>query len=191
MNMPFSTEGRLEHIANWTTWLGRFIDTPAHGLEIGCFEGRATKWFLDNILTHHASSMTVIDTFKGGDDHLAAGVNCNVIRNNFDLNLESHSSRLIVNHGRSDVMLPALRFRQFKYDFIYVDGSHNAPDVLVDLVLSWLLLADGGILIADDYEWKFRGPLTEPKLAIDAFLEIYGHKFKLLHKGWQVALERL
>ncbi|MCM8831198.1 MAG: class I SAM-dependent methyltransferase [Candidatus Omnitrophica bacterium] len=33
-------------------------------------------------------------------------------------------------------------------------GNHNAPSVLMDAVLCWPLLKNGGILIFDDYLWK-------------------------------------
>ena len=38
-------------------------------------------------------------------------------------------------------------------DFIYVDGSHQAHDVLCDAILSFKLLRVGGIVCFDDYLW--------------------------------------
>ena len=37
-----------------------------------------------------------------------------------------------------------------KYDIIYIDGSHEARDVLEDAVLAYRLLKIGGLLIFDD-----------------------------------------
>ena len=56
---------------------------------------------------------------------------------------------------RSDEALPWLIHAGYKerFDFVYVDGSHQAPDVLVDAVLSALLLRKGGLLVFDDYFW--------------------------------------
>ena len=34
-------------------------------LEIGCFEGRATNYLLENILTGEGSEIHVVDTFEG------------------------------------------------------------------------------------------------------------------------------
>ena len=66
------------------------------------------------------------------------------------------------------------------YDIIYIDGNHEAANVLADLVLSWDLLKVGGIQILDDY--LLHGPLDpkrhfleelRPQLAIDAFITAY------------------
>lgn len=32
---------------------------------------------------------------------------------------------------------------------VYIDGSHDASDVLTDAVMAWKLLAQGGIMILD------------------------------------------
>ena len=32
---------------------------------------------------------------------------------------------------------------------VYIDGSHEAPDVLTDAVMAWKLLVEGGIMILD------------------------------------------
>lgn len=79
------------------------------------------------------------------------------------------------------------------FDFIYIDGSHKACDVLSDSVLAWPLLRPEGVLIWDDYEWTplmSKGPLHEPKLAIDAFLSCYADQYRVISKGYQVAIEK-
>lgn len=71
------------------------------------------------------------------------------------------------------------------FDFIYVDGSHQACDVICDAVLSFKLLSEGGIIIFDDYLWRggaadTGNPLKTPKLAIDAFVNLYFDRLQLL-----------
>ena len=39
------------------------------------------------------------------------------------------------------------------FDFIYVDGSHRASEVFLDVSLSFRLLKRGGIMLLDDYKW--------------------------------------
>ena len=61
-------------------------------------------------------------------------------------------------------------------DFIYVDGSHRAAEVLEDLVLAFHATRPGGIIICDDYLKVGQGgdlTLGSPKLAVDAFTTIY------------------
>jgi len=39
------------------------------------------------------------------------------------------------------------------FDFIYVDGSHVAKDVLTDACMAWPMLTVGGVMCFDDYGW--------------------------------------
>ncbi len=79
------------------------------------------------------------------------------------------------------------------YDFIYIDGSHSTVDVLEDAVLAFRLAKAGGIIAFDDYLWddpEFNQQGT-PKLAIDAFTEIYREKLNILESGYQVWIRKL
>ena len=74
---------------------------------------------------------------------------------------------------------------------IYLDGSHEAPNVLFDGMLSWGLLKPGGVLIFDDYLWVpqlLAG--HRPQLAIDLFLRYHSGQYDLLHHGYQVAISK-
>ena len=76
-------------------------------------------------------------------------------------------------------------------DFAYIDGDHSAAAILEDAVLLFRLLKRGGVLLFDDYrraDPNDSDPLNEPKIAIDAFLEIYDGRYELLHKDWLVAV---
>ena len=79
----------------------------------------------------------------------------------------------------------------FMFDFIYVDGSHQAPDVLCDAVMAWRVLRDGGVMVFDDYLWGDpRMPLHRPKVAIDAFMNIFAAELIVLHIGGQIAIKK-
>jgi hypothetical protein len=94
------------------------------------------------------------------------------------------------------------------FDIIYIDGSHIASDVLEDVVLSWRLLKTGGIIIFDDYHLVYLNsfacayqagvmsgayfnPSFNPKVGIDAFLSAFEPKIKILHKEYQVIVEKI
>jgi hypothetical protein len=75
---------------------------------------------------------------------------------------------------------------------IYVDGSHEAADVLADAVLAWPLLAPGGLLGFDDYKWqKFPEPERCPGVAIDGFLAAMRGRYRELHRGYQVWVQKV
>jgi hypothetical protein len=73
------------------------------------------------------------------------------------------------------------------FDFIYIDGDHTAYGVMKDAVNAYECLSIGGILAFDDYMWPSgKGVYNEPKVAIDAFLAVYGNRIKLIQKSYQV-----
>lgn len=71
--------------------------------------------------------------------------------------------------------------RRGSFDFVYVDGSHQAPDVLLDAVLGFQLAKVGGVIVFDDYLWPLepsgaQNHYNMPKPAVDAFVNIYQRK---------------
>jgi predicted O-methyltransferase YrrM len=185
------------NIDTWTRHLSSLKDTAINALEVGCFEGRATTWLLDNILTHKDAKITCIDTFEGGIEHgTIAKVDFEPIKERFNENIKEVKEKVNIIEGYS---LDCLRFissplhEEFEpYDIVYIDGSHQAVDVLQDITLSWPLMKVGGIMILDDYMWDaYPDPTLNPRLAIDSFLSVYNGKYELLHKEYQVIVRKL
>ena len=80
--------------------------------------------------------------------------------------------KLRVIKALSQDALVMLLTERAAFDFIYIDGSHVAQDVLHDAVLSWRLLHVGGTLVFDDFSWKgYMEDLYNPRIAIEAFLK--------------------
>ena len=78
------------------------------------------------------------------------------------------------------------------FDFIYIDGSHVALDVLHDAVLSWRLLAVGGTLVFDDYGWKgYNEDVYNPRIAIQAFMSCAAHETEAKETEGQVWLTKV
>ena len=85
----------------------------------------------------------------------------------------------------------ALRTRPLEsYDLIYIDGSHVAADVLEDAVLSFGALKHGGTMIFDDYQLIRDHELHVPRIAIDAFLDVYRGRYDILHRDYQVIIRK-
>lgn len=154
-------------------------------LEIGCFEGRATVWFLDHFPT---SRITCVDTFGGSREHEEAGIDFCAARDRFNLNIAPYPGRVELYICTSFEYLASCK-RMF--DLIYVDGSHMAADVLADAVLSHPLLKTGGFLAFDDYGWGLDLPdYQRPAPAIDAFIQCQGPNYQVVHKGYRVVLKK-
>jgi predicted O-methyltransferase YrrM len=72
------------------------------------------------------------------------------------------------------------------FDLVYVDGSHTADDVIFDACFAFKLCRPGGIIIFDDYLWPVvkKLPLEKkPKMAIDAFTNIFHDKITIIQKS--------
>ena len=156
-------------------------------LEVGCYEGQASVWMLEN----SNAKLTVVDTFKGGQD-LPDEEN---LLHRFTDNVKEHRDRVSINMGKSQRILKEFASDTEMgvdfYDFIYIDGSHLACDVLEDAILAFPLLKNGGIMIFDDYTWgQGMSPFDVPSMGINTFLSVYGNKIKVLEKNSQVVIEK-
>ena len=72
-----------------------------------------------------------------------------------------------------------------EFDFISIDASHRACDVIGDAVLAFRMLRPGGVMAFDDYLWSpFRtgseDPLSTPKMAVDAFTTLFARQARVL-----------
>lgn len=176
----------LEHLMKMLPERKRF-------LEIGCFEGRATCWFLEHALADNGI-ITCVDPFTGSMEH--EGMNLTSLRDIFDANVaevKKPDQLIFVNQGFSYKELAEFIQDGCEYDFIYIDGSHTAADVLIDACMSWPMLKKGGIMLFDDYHWN-PGNYNEyqtPKRGVDAFSHCFADQFKVVHDGYQIAVQKL
>jgi len=147
-------------------------------LEIGCFEGRSTLWFLENILTGSGSSITCVDLFIKPYEDLF----------DHNISISGRAGQVTKLFGQSQTVLTNLN-RMF--DAVYVDDGHREQEVREDLCQAWRLSKSGAVLILDDYLWEPHLPLTErPMRAIDDFLLEQCGKYALLHKNYQVIIRK-
>lgn len=158
-------------------------------LEIGSFEGKSTCWMLDNILTEKDCKITCIDSWEGGSDH--SDINMKEIETSFLSNISSSKEKVEILKGVSKDRLISIQNRKNFYDFIYVDGGHTMKDVLSDLVLSFDLLKQGGIMAMDDYTWGIERPLNQrPQIGIEAFIIGWSDELNVIHKDYQVWIQK-
>ena len=163
-------------------------------LEVGCFEGRATCWMLQNALDKDGR-ITCIDTFEGGEEHAKHGVDFTGLRRQFEDNIQEtkgENQYVKVIQDNSYQGLAECITKGMEFDFIYIDGSHQAKDVLTDACMAFNMLRKGGIMLFDDYLWDdMSGVLHRPKIAVDAFVNIFADQCKVSVVGYQQGITKL
>jgi predicted O-methyltransferase YrrM len=184
----FSQDWFSNHIPAWNRILSDL--RPRRVLEVGCYEGRASCYLIEACTRFGPLHITCVDTWGGSVD-LSATQMAGVERR-FDDNVSVAIARAEAPvsftkcRQRSQIALSSLVARGTEiFDFIYIDGSHTAPDVLSDAVLAFPLLRVGGVMVFDDYLWSMEAPLQAdplnmPKPAIDAFATIFMRKIRVL-----------
>lgn len=168
---------------------------PARILEVGSYEGASTCYLIDNLAGRHALELHCIDTWEGGVEHTSGpgAVDMSAVEMRFQHNTRIASARagnavqMHCHKGYSDREMARLLAggKQSYFDFVYIDGSHQAPDVLCDALLGFRLLRPGGFMAFDDYLWSEQlpggvDPIRCPKPAIDAFTNIYCRKIRII-----------
>lgn len=162
-------------------------------LEVGSFEGRSTVWIMENMM-QDGDYMLCIDTWQGGEEHGAEDMDAVFMR--FRANVQAAREKTgikSVGHCRMESTrgLAEEIAEQNEYDFIYIDGSHIAKDVLTDACMAWPLLKPKGIMVFDDYMWgNPRDILHRPKPAIDAFCNIFAEEAEIVHVGYQLVVRK-
>ena len=164
-------------------------------LEVGAFEGRSAVWIVENMM-HEGDILGCIDTWQGGEEHSAEDMGA--VESRFDHNIgllrAKYPERYIDQYkatstaALADVMKP---YPNPTFDFIYIDGSHIAKDVLTDACMAWQLLKPKGLMVFDDYMWgNPRDALHRPKIAIDAFTNIFAEEAEIVHVGYQLVVRK-
>jgi predicted O-methyltransferase YrrM len=179
----------LDQFHQWHFWLA--TPKPVRALEIGSFDGISANVMLDGLFTHPESWVDCIDPYTSDPTTPQVTMDTKELFNR-NREIGCHEERIRHFDGRSlEVLSWMINEQEYfgNYDFIYVDGSHLATDVMVDAVLSWKLLKVGGIMIFDDYgmvELSCEG--DPPSHAINSFLSVYREALQVLESGWRLVL---
>ncbi|MFC3067657.1 class I SAM-dependent methyltransferase [Phenylobacterium soli] len=185
----FTTDWFSRFAPVWSALLKQF--PPSRILEIGSYEGRSACFIIDQCAAERAIELYCVDTWAGGVEHEREAMSA--VEARFDANVrkacEAAAHPVTVRKQKALSHEALARHlaegRSEAFDLIYIDGSHQAPDVLTDAVLAFRLLKVGGIVIFDDYLWSMepRGQqdfYNMPKPAVDAFVNIFQRKLQVL-----------
>lgn len=189
-------------------------------LEIGSFEGRSTVWTIENMMGP-GDWIDCVDTWEGGEEHsvedmretesrfdynIMEAIDCKDARHRDEEGSWGHTrfagpgtdaeNKRVYKYKATSTEFLGRKLAHWVdgkdlYDFIYIDGSHIARDVLTDACMSWPLLKPNGIMVFDDYMWgNARDVLHRPKAAIDAFTTLFAEQLEILHVGYQAVVRK-
>ncbi|MCJ2014567.1 class I SAM-dependent methyltransferase [Methylobacterium sp. J-076] len=198
-------DGRHVGISIFEIWdrIRTVTESPRKILEVGSFEGYSTSAMIRLFADRSPIEITCIDSWAGAilfDERVDPTHEAR-----FDANVA-----IAVRKAENPVQLRKIKSDSFRamaslihegesesFDWIYVDGSHEAKDVFLDAAGAFRLLKRGGILIFDDYLWN--DPLAKgghvnqtPKPAIDAFVKIFYDQLTVFAGAglWQMYLRK-
>lgn len=194
----FTTDWFSGNVGNWQRIFQIFDLTNENkiikALELGSWEGRSTCFILNNLMKNKDSELIVCDTFNGSVEHIK-GYELSSIYSRFSHNvtLTGKHKQLKVIRGSTLIEIPKMELTYNNYfNFMYIDASHTAKDVLIDSMNCFCLLAIGGIMIFDDYLWGDMSKYYEcPKYGIDTFLNFYKEHIRILSIGYQVVIQKI
>lgn len=177
------------NIPAWLDLFERFLDREdaLNILEIGAFEGVSSHF----ILSHFPNARLIsVDPWTGSDEHVGDS-EIDKIEEKFDANVARYAGRLNKYKGFSREFFADPRHQDRVFDFIYVDGSHRASDVMIDAVFGWERLKAGGVMIFDDFFWRFYGDeQNNPCVAVCAFIRLKRREMEVVRVGRQVQLRK-
>ena len=182
---------------NIPTWLMAFRkqsyekNSALKCLEIGSWQGQSALFLLSYFAK---ADLTCVDTWEGADEHKDNNAPNNEILSKvemvFDANLSGYKDRVTKYKGNSYQYFNDY-FERDKFDFIYIDGSHHSDDVLVDAIKAFEMLKVGGLMIFDDYFWKYyRRTIDNPSGAINAFVRLKRYQIEVICFDYQLAIKK-
>jgi predicted O-methyltransferase YrrM len=161
-------------------------------LEIGSWEG-LTSFFILHKLKN--ATLTCVDTWGGSDEQNASSPETLEVlqktESNFDQNLSIFRDRLIKIKSTSFAYFNNYSNKN-EYDLIFIDGSHHCDDVVIDGIKCFEQLKIGGVMIFDDYFWRFYpNYLHNPASAVNCFLKLKKNSYRVLRVYEQIIIQKL
>ena len=183
---------------NIPTWLMAFRKqlynkkTELNCMEIGSWQGQSAVFVLNYF---ENANLTCVDTWMGADEHKFEDASSlevlSRIEKDFDANVLEYKERITKYKGTSYQFFNDC-FEREKFDLIYIDGSHHSDDVIVDTIKSFEMLKVNGLMILDDYFWKYYSETKDnPSGAINAFIRLKRNQLEVVCFDYQLVVRKI
>ena len=162
-------------------------------LEIGSWEGRSAVFLLTELCKAEGEIVCIdhfdlMQTQAGRERYTRIQHNLALTGGRFRIKDKFSVPALM------EVLVEEMSAAEPGFDWVYVDGSHEADDTLQDGELAWRLARNGAVVVFDDYYWDTQpqDSCHHPKRGIDAFLGLHeGEYRKISGEGqYQMVLQK-
>ena len=160
---------------------------PTNILEIGCFEGQSTLFFLKKFKN---LKISCVDPWIDYDENTQ--FNFEHIENQFDKNISTYKNKVIKFKMFSDQFFDQ-KLNNEIFDIIYVDGDHHFKSVYKDLNNSFEVLKVNGLMIIDDflaYNFYKENLNENPFGAVIVFLNKHKKNIKFIQLTNQLVIQK-
>lgn len=172
----FSNKWFLNNLEVFNYFISQKISKNFRYLEIGCFEGLSSYYVLSE---YNDVNATLIDLWQQPNPNSKPLTNdFSTVEKNFDFNLAGFKFEKIKND--SVIAMRDLFKDNKKFDFIYIDGSHNGEDILSDAIEAYKILENNGIIFFDDFLQHDSSRLIQSYEGIEKFLSLYKNYIQIL-----------
>lgn len=177
--IPLRWDNFTMHVPLWKKVLEHFFKDQKNlkFLELGTGNGLCSNFLLDNydcyVDTVDIEELRIVE--EGNDQYTVSTIS--------NLQPFIESNRCTFHEMSTKTFL--INNQDKKYDFVYIDASHDKDHVLYDAVNAFNLLKIDGLLIFDDYGW---GACA---VGIDSFLNCFDKHIEVFYKDWQVMIRKI
>lgn len=150
-------------------------------LEIGCFEGLTSRYICENIL-NEGGRIICVDPLT--DEYLPGHKDNAMFKGQYDRfirNTRGYPVELIRKTSRQSYN----EMKDYRFDFIYIDGDHSEQQVYEDGVMALKLAQLYGWILFDDYEWS-----EGTKRGIDKFISNHEKYIQVRERGYQIKIQK-
>ncbi|VDB85569.1 unnamed protein product [Peniophora sp. CBMAI 1063] len=163
-------------------------DQAPRALEIGSWEGRSAVFLLEELCGTHGTLVCIdhFDLFRTQ----AGKARFETVQHNLRVANAANRARVIADFSvpalmqvlREEIALDESGEGEAGFDFVYIDGSHEADDTLLDGELAWRLARKGAVVIFDDYGWETEPADSRhhPRRGVDVFMQLHVGEFERL-----------
>ena len=160
------------------------IEKKINILEIGCFEGLSTVFFLNTLRN---SNIHCVDPFFCSAEN--KDKDFNQVFENFKNNIKDFKMRVRLSKTTSDNFFKKNENENF--DMIYIDGNHHADNVYRDAINSFKLLNEKGFIIFDDFLWDYYDEINlNPIGGVKQFLFENFFDLRIVSIGYQLVIQK-